>query len=49
MSECGGPWIWHPCDGGAILHCAECRAITVTGNPNDEAHQVTPVLHEGVV
>lgn len=45
---CPGPWIWYPCTDGAILHCATCRDITVTGDFIDQAHTGTPVLMEGL-
>ena len=51
MSEhepCPGPFVWYPCEGGAILLCAACGQITVTGNWNDQAHAHTGVLMEGL-
>jgi len=45
---CDGPFIWYPCTGGAVLHCAACGHITVTGNWNEPRHAHTPVLTEGV-
>lgn len=48
MDECAGPFIWYACEGGAILHCAACGHITVTGNWNEPAHAHTGVLMEGI-
>jgi len=48
MAACLGPWIWYPCSNGAVLHCATCGEITVTGNFNDHAHTDTPLMSEGV-
>jgi hypothetical protein len=45
---CDGPFIWYPCTGGAVLHCAACGQITMTGNWNDEKHVGTPILTEGI-
>ncbi|BAP96622.1 hypothetical protein [Mycobacteroides abscessus] len=47
-SECQGPWVWYPCTNGAVLQCSTCEQITVTGNINDAAHRLTPILAEGV-
>lgn len=47
-SECQGPWVWYPCTNGAVLQCSTCEQITVTGNINDAAHRLTPILPEGV-
>lgn len=42
---CDGPLIWYDTDGyGAVLHCASCGHLTVTGNPNDDRHQDTPLM-----
>lgn len=48
LTGCPGPWVWYPCSIGAVLHCATCSQITVTGNFNDHAHTHTPLLSEGV-
>lgn len=48
LTGCPGPWVWYPCTNGAVLHCATCSQITVTGNFNDLAHTHTPLLSEGV-
>lgn len=45
---CPGPFVWYPCEGGAVLLCATCGHLTVTGNPNAGDHADTPVLAEGV-
>jgi hypothetical protein len=42
---CPGPLIWyHITDGGALLECACCGFINVTGNYNDAAHAETPLV-----
>jgi len=46
--SCAGPFVWYPCTGGGILHCAACGHITVTGNWNELRHAHTPVLMEGL-
>jgi hypothetical protein len=48
MNECQGPFIWYPCDSGAVLLCAACGHLTVTGNFNEPAHAHTPILMAGV-
>lgn len=46
---CEGPLIWFSVDaGGAILECACCGYIVVSGNLNDEQHAETPLLTEGL-
>jgi hypothetical protein len=45
---CEGPFIWYPCTDGAVLECATCGQVTVTGNWNDLDHAETPVLMEGL-
>lgn len=45
--ECAGPLVWfnvgEPPDA-AILECAACSYVIVTGTFNDEAHTATPLL-----
>ncbi len=45
---CEGPLIWFPCHNGGVLECACCGYVVTTGNFNDLAHVVTPVLTEGL-
>jgi hypothetical protein len=47
-SICYGPLIWYACTGGAVLHCAACGHITVTGNWNEPEHMYAEILREGV-
>ena len=47
-AACDGPFIWYPCEGGAVLECAACTHLTVTGNWNRVDHALTPVLREGL-
>lgn len=54
-ARCPGPLIWYdvPSDGpwypAAILECARCPYLIVSGNFSDEAHGETPILREGLV
>ncbi len=50
MNPCPGPYIWYGTVNfqGAVLLCACCGQITVTGNLNDERHAETPVMREGL-
>lgn len=48
MNPCPGPLIWFPCEGGAVLECATCGHVTVTGNFNDATHAGTDLIREGV-
>jgi hypothetical protein len=43
---CEGPFIWYPCPYGAVLHCARCGHITVTGNIYEYKHAQTPIIKE---
>lgn len=46
MTECEGPLIWFGVgepEEAAILECT-CGYVIVTGNFNDDAHCLTPVL-----
>ncbi|WP_116051894.1 hypothetical protein [Amycolatopsis palatopharyngis] len=49
--ECPGPLVWFSVgalvEEHAILECATCDYLIVTGNWNDPAHAGTPVLREG--
>lgn len=45
---CPGPFIWYPASQGAVLLCATCRHLTVTGNWNQPEHAYTPILTEGL-
>lgn len=48
-ATCAGPLIWFDVeDCGAILECATCEYVIVTGNFHDEAHTETPLLREGM-
>lgn len=51
MAECPGPIVWYEiapeAGGGAVLHCAACDQVTVTGNPMDVRHRTTRLLREG--
>jgi hypothetical protein len=47
--DCEGPLVWFDAaEGGAVLECARCDYITVTGNFNDEAHAYTSLMREGL-
>lgn len=46
--RCPGPLIWYDTDGGAILECAACSYVVLTGNLHDLDHYDTPVLREGL-
>lgn len=45
---CVGPLVWFDVDNdgrpAAILECAACSDVVVTGTYNDEAHNATPLL-----
>jgi len=46
---CPGPLIWYDVeDVGAVLECAHCDYIIVTGNFHDTAHADTPLMREGM-
>ena len=46
---CEGPLIWFDAaEGGAILECAACGYVVITGGFNDDDHAETPVLREGL-
>ncbi len=45
---CDGPLIWYDAVRDAVLYCARCGYIVVTGNWNDADHAETPVLKEGL-
>lgn len=45
---CEGPLVWFDVEGGAILECASCDYLIVTGNFHDERHSDTPLLREGM-
>lgn len=46
---CTGPLVWFeaPPDA-AILECAQCGYIVVTGTPHDDRHANTDLLREGL-
>lgn len=51
---CPGPLVWFDASHGdgtpaAILECATCGFIIVTGNFYDEAHAGCELLREGIV
>lgn len=48
MKPCPGPLIWFDAPGGAILECAACGYLVVTGSFFDVEHVGTPVLREGM-
>ncbi|MEU8278218.1 hypothetical protein ACFYOK_37375 [Microbispora bryophytorum] len=50
MDLCEGPLIWYDAGDSAILECArpECDYLIVAGTFNDEQHQATPLLREGL-
>lgn len=49
MSEaCEGPLIWFDVEPDAVLECAACDYIIVTGNFHDEPHAHTPWIKEGL-
>jgi len=48
---CPGPLVWFAVgdpEDAAILECAACGYLVVTGGWNDHAHADTPVLREGL-
>lgn len=49
---CEGPLIWFgvgaPDEDAALLECARCGYLIVTGNWHDRAHANTPFLREGL-
>jgi hypothetical protein len=46
---CEGPLVWFDVsEGTAILECAACDYVIVTGNFFDRAHALTPILREGL-
>lgn len=51
MSTCPGPLVWFSVgidEDAAILECASCDYLIVTGSFNDEAHADVPLLREGL-
>lgn len=51
MSACPGPLIWFAVgqpEDAAILECAACPYVVVTGSFNDEAHAETELIREGL-
>lgn len=50
MSGCAGPLIWYDAGDSAILECArpECGYVIVSGTFNDDRHNDTPLLREGL-
>lgn len=48
-SPCEGPLIWFDVEaGGAILECACCAYVVVSGGFNDEEHAQAPIMREGL-
>lgn len=46
---CEGPLVWFDVnDGGAVLECAACGYVIVSGNFHDQAHAYTPIMREGL-
>ena len=53
---CPGPLIWYEVDirhtvlghRAAILHCATCGYIVISGNYNDREHADTELMREGL-
>lgn len=48
---CEGPLIWFAVgdpEDSAILECAACDYLVITGGWNDAAHADTPLLREGL-
>ncbi len=53
VAPCPGPLIWYHVgprhDGlGAVLECACCDYVVITGGFNDAAHENTPTMSEGL-
>lgn len=48
IDTCEGPLIWFDAGEQAILECASCDYLIVTGNFHDERHSDTPLLREGM-
>ena len=49
--SCPGPLIWFSVgidEDAAILECAACGYVIVTGNFNDRCHAETPTMREGL-
>ena len=46
--HCEGPLVWFDAPGGAILECARCGYVIVTGNINDARHAETPLIRQGL-
>jgi hypothetical protein len=45
---CPGPLIWFDAPDGAILECACCGYVIVTGSFYDDEHADTDILREGL-
>lgn len=49
VQPCEGPLVWFEVSGGAaVLECAGCGYVVVSGGLNDEAHALTPLMREGL-
>jgi hypothetical protein len=49
MSPCPGPLIWYDTeDSSAVLECAACGYLIVSGSLFDREHNGTPLLREGL-
>jgi hypothetical protein len=48
IRPCPGPLVWFDAPDSAILECAACGYMIVTGNLNDQEHAATPVIREGL-
>ncbi len=57
MADCPGPLVWFDVgadaaqgsdEPAAILVCAACSYLVITGGVHDPAHVHTPILREGL-
>lgn len=47
--KCEGPLVWFDApDNAAILECAACDYVVVTGSFHDARHQDVPLMREGL-